>query len=1051
MATRVGKRGVDVWDRAFDHTEKNYYSSPDASSGLINKLNSNCDKRKSLSEIYPLTYEEYKHYKVIVANGKETFSNNTPNEYAKKWVLANIVFEGNDGKYKYNEEKIREYFELDEVDIKAMKENSDKYYITAEYLFCWIVRANSPNRRYVKRLEDYFSSSKKYLSDDEKTVYFFGTTAEAANYVVYESSLNPLYIANSQENIVGDLVTQSENSPIKMVKSIGDPNLMSFTGDKNNLSNVINARNATCNNSYGINIFRLYNICDDCGDPPGEEEPCDEKTDPSCKPKPVIPDIPEPEGSTTGCGDNYNACTQDNAKYNGICSSSSKIEVTSTYCIDDSFPGYSAKYNKDNVDGEEKSNVYYKVECEEVATIKNGPRKNTYVLNNAGSYNIYLGYTLDYKRECKKYYKTKKSDGTFGWTDKDSEDIFLKKKITSLNNGTYIQKNGNLLAKVSYDEADIGQNSSCTYHSGRNYCSCPWYYNYEPPYLSYSNPHCPWDCSAEYDEPYYTCTFNNYYSAEDYDSAPECKDTKSCIANHIINYGGTGSVMTLKTNYQSILENYAALKELLDDDDYKTVSGGESLPSDAYTDNKVIDHAKQAYKDALGKPNYKNENDITNAASFKYYDYLVTSVEKKDVVLSPVYCYEDVKVEKYCLLDNGQRKDQGEEILENARKFTCGSEFEEVNDSVLASGKKETVIRYELPSSWRSKFPNKAGRFIFEDKNKSDCKTANNGNECIETKNGYTVEPAGEKLIYHLNKIVSTSGSEIAFENNISVKGLGMCGQLEFNLDCSNRVKASSVCDPEGKNYNPEECTCKEYCGGDLICLSKHCPDECPECDDIEGICGSGMCYETKCAGEGEECRKSKCCKEWCGDKYRGDSTKLNTCLADECCAGQCNGNSLCSESCCHEICGTDINCINKYCPDPCFEEGCADYVYRTIDMSNPFPGRIPGKNWENKVVYITNRGNEVGPYYDETNGWNDKVFEYQVKLSAAAIKEIKENADLKNLYTNGKHADGTDVSDTGEGKCYRSAFLHDEDNGLVKYIKDKNNFIGNESWCNNK
>jgi len=1038
--------GVDVWEMEFSNWDHNLFSSPN-NTGLINKLSGigNCDKNNDkITDVYHYTTDQYfteqrKYgHRVIKDKSMRGYlhsENPTLNLFVDDWIKKYVI---KDGK-SYNEEYLKDYFGIQDKEIiDDMKQNSKNYYVTAEVLYRLVVKEKGDNVGKIKDLNG---------GESVKNKYFFGTVAEGAKYVAFEEPMNLLYISTNDED-VGEIVP-SRITKVNSIKS----NLFVIS-EKGNSAYP----DATCNNAYGINIFRLSEICTECDDSSIDEEKCDPDVEECDPPEPETPDILEPtlEDNKTGCGENNQTCIlgekqgDNDKKCNWMISKPKDIKLTSTYCIDDSKEenGTGSRYKQKL----NENNVFYKVECDETATIKNIPPPVTYPVNQAGSYNIYVGYTLDYKRVCEIKYKTRTGTAgsyTYGWTtDLNSDDIFLKKRIDELFNGTFIHPTSTSggRIKVSEDEATAGKNSSCDikYYTNCSWISCGLYgcssgtntYDSDSAY-----PSCKLgENFKSYSNKYY-CTFNSESTPTEYTFVPICTGTNSCIANHIINYG-QGDPMTY--DYQNILDSYAALEELLKpiDGDYKYLSK-TALDSSVYTNNNVIDAAKAAYDAALDMPDYilndNNGQKVENSkAKISYYDYLDKKEVTKTLTMEPVSCTKSSEA-TYCELVNGEIIIKTES---NSETYVCN------NITELENGY-EMIVHFGLPSFWRSSFPDSNGRFIFD--SESACKTANKGNDCVEIENGYSVEPAGNKLIYHLNDIFGSIGKTIEFDKKISFEGYGMCNQFDFKWDCMYDTIKINVCDPESDNYDADLCSCQTYCGGDLTCLSKYCPDECPECCDPPPE--NKTCYDTKCAGKDEECYKSKCCKDWCGDKYKGDSTKYNTCLADECCAGQCNGNRFCSESCCHEICGTDINCINKYCPDPCFKEGCADYVYRTIDINNPFPnGRKPGKNWENKVKYIT-MSDKDNIDRDNTNGRSGE-YEYRVELTSATIAKIRENKDLKDLYVTGKYEDGTDVPDVGEGKCYRSAFLHvnhDGDNGKNYGYADIIKLTDNEGWCNNK
>jgi len=966
VARRIG-RGVDVWEmKEFTNANDNFFSNPN-DEGLNNKISGTCSSLKSFGSIYSLTTSQYLNTNQVYYD--RDLKRQGLNDYSRTWVINNVV-----KKITSNDLIVRgnNLFGLSNEQFDDMKENSSDYYITAEVLFRWVVQdRDSDNSTYKNRVANIAKAMGK-TTDEIKGKYFWGTVAEAGNYVAFGSPINLLYISPSDED-VGEIVP---NKIHKTSNVSGD--LAVYT----NGSSVANS-GATCQKAYGINIYHLSRICTECDDSDNpDEEKCD-PDDPTCETepdKPEPPDIPEPTGSSTGCDSTPKTCTEDKAHYNGSCESNfnGEAKMTSQYCEDDSDAGYSKEYNKNN--------VYYRVVCDETAIVKNVPTNVNYILNKGGSYNVYIGYTLDYKRVCKIQYKMKNSDGTYGWTtDTNHDDAFnkswLKAKIEEFLNGT--KMNGR---KVSKSEAQAGINSTCGYNI------TPYNINY---YCNiYGTTYGMSSCDSNN---YYGCVVKSYYNDHYFymqDCFDNCKNTDpycsyTCQNNYEANY---------KENYRKILKYYEALEELGIDSSKSTLSDDEKK------NNNVTIAAKNAYEKVLDlkrTPNYVDENVIKNNNRIEFEVYDQVSMGKEDVSLeiSPVYCTEPGVVETYCYLD-GKKLTLGTTEYDNAIKYTCGENVvKKITNSKNEVIGYETTIHYALPSTWRSEIPDSNGKFVFNDKDA--CKRINNGKECTEIKNGYSVEPVGDKLIYHLNNILGKYDKKIHFE------GLGMCGKLKFDLSCSYNVQNSNVCDPEGDNYQPNLCSCQTYCDGDITCLSQHCPEECDVCGGIE-----------------DECPTEKSCVQKCDETYQKAADR-KICYEDECCKKLCAGDIVCLKEC-------GDPCEDGDC-EICFKDGCEEYVYRTIDLNNPFPNdRKPGKNWQNKIDYIT-KSDSVNVDRDSTNGRSEE-YEYRVELTSATIAKIRENKDLKDLYLEGERAEKVVRPTIGNGNYYCSKFLHDEQTGLISY-----------------
>lgn len=985
IARRIG-RGVDVWEmKKFTNANDNFFSNPN-DEGLNNKISGTCSSLKSFGSIYSLTTSQYLNTNQVYYD--RSLRRQGLNDYSRTWVINNVV-----KKITSNDLIVRgnNLFGLSNEQFDDMKKNSSDYYITAEVLFRWVVQdRDSDNSTYKNRVADIAKAMGK-TTDEIKGKYFWGTVAEAGNYVAFGSPINLLYISPSDED-VGEIV------PNKIHKT---SNVSGSLAVYTNGSSVANS-GATCNKAYGINIYHLSRICTECDDPDDpDEEKCDPDVEECDPPEPETPDIPEPTGSSTGCDSTPKTCTTNNAHYSGSCESNfnGEAKMTSQYCEDDSDAGYSKDYNKNN--------VYYRVVCDETAIVKNTPTNVNYILNKGGSYNVYIGYTLDYKRECKIQYKTRTGTGpnyTYGWTTDTNHDdafnkSFLKASIEEFLNGTKI--NGR---KVSKSEAQAGINSTCGYQTGGNYCDCGDGWSYPPLWGSICTHLAPWCRLQQGSTSYYCDIAGARYYYNNMTSSYCNTNSNYCIVNSYYN-----NRTNYKENYRKILKYHEALEELGID------SSKSSLTDAEKKNNKVTKAAKKAYDAALDMPNFVDENVIknNNRIDFEVYDQVSMGKEEVSLEISPVYCTEPGVVETYCYLD-GKKLTLGTTEYENAIKYTCGENVvKKITNSKNEVIGYETTIHYALPSTWRSEIPDSNGKFVFNDKDA--CKRANNGKECTEIKNGYSVEPVGDKLIYHLNNILGKYDKKIHFE------GLGMCGKLEFDLSCSYNVQNSNVCDPEGDNYQPNLCSCQTYCDGDITCLSQHCPEECDVCNGIEEECST----------------PDKSCVQKCDEKYQKAADR-KICYEDECCKKLCAGDIVCLKEC-------GDPCEDGEC-EICFKDGCEDYVYRTIDLNNPFPNdRKPGKNWQNKIDYIT-KSDSVTIDRDNTNGRSEE-YEYRVELTSATIAKIRENKNLKDLYLEGERAEKVVRPTIGNGNYYCSKFLHDEQTGLISYGQNVD-FSDREGRC---
>jgi hypothetical protein len=115
---------------------------------------------------------------------------------------------------------------------------------------------------------------------------------------------------------------------------------------------------------------------------------------------------------------------------------------------------------------------------------------------------------------------------------------------------------------------------------------------------------------------------------------------------------------------------------------------------------------------------------------------------------------------------------------------------------------------------------------------------------------------------------------------------------------------------------------------------------------------------------------------------------------------------------------------------DPTLNPQGIDVVYRTISLTNPFPGkngngRTPGSNWNSSSLikqYITNNRNLSNP----ERIYFDREPMYEINLTPVVIKEIRTHNRKQAAYNRGGYADFELNCGTGTGRECKSYFIRD-------------------------
>ncbi|MBE6150946.1 MAG: hypothetical protein E7162_03950 [Firmicutes bacterium] len=474
--------------------------------------------------------------------------------------------------------------------------------------------------------------------------------------------------------------------------------------------------------------------------------------------------------------------------------------------------------------------------------------------------------------------------------------------------------------------------------------------------------------------------------------------------------------------------------------------------------------AEQKLKDVKDKDQPTNDA-LTNTVKVQYSNQQGTTSKTETVTLEPVYCIANNSSyqEKYCELE----AKKGYTINYFTKNVSCLDNNGNPATAIvnLSTGKSTYTekVYYSLPSSYTG--VNKLGDSVVCRNNIKVCNEILNSP--LEIKHTWVFDP--------LNKNVSLDTYNSVTEHNnlnIVVSGMGSCGQFSFELKCGYEFKSSTLCSKNcieeynkpGSQMTQTEyqtcfknyCSCDSYCGNNVVCRMKYCPQECDGCEDFSKTTNS--CNEGSCLDD-------------CNKNYATGEKRL-TCTYG-CCRTSCNGAVGCIYNCCMDeceekyknnyitkdeylICKKTCRCENGSCSDD--ERNGRDYVYRTINLNRPFPdgdnveGRAPGANWFSKVEHITESSDATKKYYDSTDGRSSE-YEYRFVLTSEDIKEIKKNKDLNLTYTDykeSKNAKNTYEDATknrvGNAKAdvYCSYIIHD-------YFKDELGIIATSNVKTNK
>jgi len=469
-----------------------------------------------------------------------------------------------------------------------------------------------------------------------------------------------------------------------------------------------------------------------------------------------------------------------------------------------------------------------------------------------------------------------------------------------------------------------------------------------------------------------------------------------------------------------------------------------SLLQETISDLQTV---KLSAEGKIKKVKEKDQSDtgaLTNEVQIEISNNEATSSSTKTITLVPVYCIANktsTSQHNYCDLEEKQKF-----TINTLNNTTCLNNNQEqkaiFNSSTGKSTYSETVY-YSLPSSYVG-ITKVGSTVVCRDK---DCLTANNVVSSDEIKYAWVFDPLNSSVsLDAYNSVIGTNNIKLI------VKGMGSCGQFSLDLTCDYKFESSTICTKDcideyhkaGSSMTTaeyeacfkEHCSCDSYCGSNIVCRTKYCPNNRSD-EDID------LFIEPCEDGNGS-------CTDSCSDYVGKDQL---TC-AGNCCRLDCNGHAGCIFECCttecqrkyengyitkeeYELCNRMCRCENGSCP----EAGGRNYVYRTVNLNRPFPdgdnvqGRTPGANWFGKVEYITQSEDAGTKYHDTTDGRSSE-YEYRFVLTAENIKTIKANNDINLTYTiykESKNARNTyeeqskkNKNTTAKVNVYCSYIIHD-------------------------
>lgn len=457
-------------------------------------------------------------------------------------------------------------------------------------------------------------------------------------------------------------------------------------------------------------------------------------------------------------------------------------------------------------------------------------------------------------------------------------------------------------------------------------------------------------------------------------------------------------------------------------------------------DEKVIDVAKIRLQNVAVQETSLNTNKaFSNTVGI---EVSVGSSTTKEEKLEPVYCTSKVFSDVSSKVDEYPKVcPDGTRYVDTITTVTTTTTEESVCDNnnqkgiiiTTSDGLKTNYsksIFYALPSSYIEGDTDETGKVHHDLKECEDDVKPYNG-LCVRKENVHTFNQNIELDNYG---VTPNSGS-VPF--TLKVKNYGSCGQFNYTLSC------------EGDTVIEEQ-DCDELCGPNLQCRAIYCPNDCPACPEVDVETSS---IDHKCI--------STACMNTCKDNYSDKNSEGYIHCEADCCRMENADKVQCCLTECDKlykngyIDSDGLAACRKDCPPDLGD----DYIYRTVDMDNPFPERDPGKNWIGKQrdlskyitdadKYSTDNSSKNKKYYDETNGFNGK-YEYKIQLDSSLIKAIRNSNEVSTTYQDYERSKSTsssigkNIASNQNGQVYCSHLLNDSGAILYEANQKDNNISG--------
>ena len=845
-------------------------------------------------------------------------------------------------------------------------------------------------------MSDLLSKPEDYYVTAEMLYRFVTVTEGGGRYVYsYGGKGGHYYLGTVSEagylhgygNVYNALLSSGGNVGKLVSSSVGGtylikqvkPTNTTFMNDVTAIGNNANAY-AGCSSAYGLAVYHVSSVCEDCGDPdPIYQEPTYDQCEPA-----YLNTCKEYDGSIMSKTEQCDESTD---------TGNAEVTLKSKSCYHDekNYTTILAPTNTTNAwDYQAKANgdlKYYRIHCTEALLLTNLPNKKNVFISEGGTGSLYLGYKLKYTKICDLEYRNKNNNG---WGKYDNS--LAKKHITD------------------YEGYKTKINSSYTTENNK----LPGLRNtYE-------------DKKEKYE--YWVEKYNKNKTDANKEAMDDAKEVMDAAkASYDAQKSRVDKLNSLKTSVDAAINEVNAVK--------------------SEAENRFSEYQRKDYKD---------ENvDIASKAKVNIVSSDASSSSTKTLTLIPVHCMSiNETSEKYCdLMTNTWYK------KETADRIVCDNSSGESNSIVtVADSTKEIKTKYEktiyygldpsyiLTQTGKSK--------VYHDKAACDDAANAQGGVCEKIENAWVMDPIDQSIsIEQFNDEIGSSALDL------TVSGWGACSQFSYKLTCDYDYVSSRNCtkncigqyiNAEGEITNQSAynecfrryCSCDSYCGSDVACRARYCPEECEGCGwDERGTCDG--------------------CENECDNKYPGSNIvniqKNIECKTDNCCNSNCNGEAGCLYNCCVKDCNqkaaknvlknrAELNRCIYLCDCP--NGNCINYVYRTINQARPFPNgtnaemREPGANWQGKVEYITKGNVNNTIYYDRTSGM-DNDYEYAFELSSDDIKAIKAMHNTTDRYTT--FYKSKIIKNPTNNNVYCSSIIHEEleDIGVVVQTNRITNVVG--------